>query len=321
VKLSIVTTLFRSSPYLDEFHRRATAAAASLVGDDYEIVMVNDGSPDTSLEQAIELSTRDPHVVVVDLSRNFGHHKAMVAGLEHADGELLFLLDSDLEEEPEWLPEFHRALLAERADVVYGRQQERKGGWFERWSGEAYYSVFNWLCNIEHPRNIATARLMTRRYADALLQYRERELVISCLWVIAGFKQVEQLVRKHATSRTTYSLLSRAALAAGAITSFSEVPLKLIFFVGLFVFGCALLYASYLIALRFYMSQALDGWTSVMVSIWLLGGMIISFVGVVGMYLSKVFVETKQRPLTIVREIHGKKAVTGDRRSLRAALR
>ena len=321
MKLSIVTTLYRSAPYIDEFHRRATAAAVSLVGDDYEIVMVHDGSPDTSLEQAIELSARDPHVAVVDLSRNHGHHRAMMAGLEHADGELLFLLDSDLEEEPEWLPDFHRSLLAERADVVSGRQQERKGGWFERWSGEAYYSLFNWLCNIEHPRNIVTARLMTKRYVDALLQYRERELVISCLWVITGFKQVERLVRKHASSRTTYSLWSRTALAAGAITSFSEVPLKLIFYVGVVVFCCALLYASYLIALRFYMSQALDGWTSVMVSIWLLGGMIISFVGVVGMYLSKVFVETKQRPLTIVREIHGKKAVPGDRRPLRAVLR
>jgi putative glycosyltransferase len=319
VKLSIVATLYRSSSYLDEFHRRATAAAASLVGDDYEIVLVNDGSPDDSLERAIELSARDPHVAVVDLSRNFGHHKAMVAGLEHADGELLFLLDSDLEEEPEWLPEFHRSLLAERADVVYGRQQERKGGFVERWSGEAYYTLFNWLSNIEHPRNIVTARLMTRRYVDALLQYRERELVISCLWVIAGFKQVERLVRKHSSSRTTYSLTRRAALAAGAITSFSEVPLKLIFYVGVLVFAAALVYASYLVALRFYAAQALDGWTSVMVSVWLLGGMIISFVGVVGMYLSKVFVETKQRPLTIVREIHGKKA--GDRRSLRAALR
>lgn len=309
MRLSIVATLYRSSSYLEEFHRRATASAAALVGDDYEIVLVNDGSPDSSREQAIDLSARDPHVMVVDLSRNFGHHKAMMAGLEHAGGELVFLLDSDLEEEPEWLREFHQSMLAERADVVYGRQQERKGGWLERWSGEAYYSLFNWLSNIEHPRNIVTARLMTKRYVDALLQHRERELVISCLWVITGFKQVERIVRKHASSGTTYSLARRAGLAANAITSFSEVPLKMIFYVGVFVFGGALLYASYLMARRLFVSQALDGWTSVMVSVWLLGGMIISFVGVVGLYLSKVFVETKQRPLTIVREIHGKKVL------------
>ena len=306
MKLSIVTTLYKSSPYIAEFHRRSTAAARALVDNDYEIVLVNDGSPDGSLEQAIEISKADDHVVVVDLSRNFGHHKAMMAGLENADGELIFLIDSDLEEEPEWLTDFHQLMKEGSADVVYGRQQERKGHWFEKWSGEVYYSIFNWLCNIEHPRNIVTARLMTRRYVDALLQHRERELVISCLWVITGFKQLERVVRKHMSSGTTYSLSKKIEHATNAITSFSEVPLKLIFYVGAIVFGCALLYATYLIALRFYLSQVVDGWTSVMVSIWLLGGMIISFVGVVGIYLSKVFSETKQRPHTIIREIHGK---------------
>ncbi len=277
-----------------------------MTDNDYEIVLVNDGSPDDSLEQAIQLSKMDEHVVVVDLSRNFGHHKAMMAGLENADGELVFLIDSDLEEEPEWLTDFHELMMAGGADVVYGRQQERKGNWFEKWSGELYYSMFNWLCNIDHPRNIVTARLMTRRYVDALLQHRERELVISCLWVTTGFKQVEQVVRKHNTSGTTYSLSKRFAHAANAITSFSEVPLRLIFYVGIVVFGCALVYATYLVALRFYLSEVVDGWTSVMVSIWLLGGMIISFVGVVGIYLSKVFSETKQRPHTIIRAIHGR---------------
>jgi putative glycosyltransferase len=306
MKLSIVTTLFKSSPYIDEFHQRSSAAARALAGDDYEIVIVNDGSPDDSLEKAIGISRDDRHVVVVDLSRNFGHHKAMMAGLENSTGELVFLIDSDLEEEPEWLTDFDALRIASGADVVYGRQQDRKGNWFEKWSGEIYYSIFNWLSNIEHPRNIVTARLMTRRYVDALLQYRERELVISCLWVITGFKQVEQVVKKHMASDTTYSLSKKIEHATNAITSFSDVPLKLIFYIGIIVFGCALLYASYLVVLRLYLSQMVDGWTSVMVSIWLLGGMIISFVGIVGIYLSKVFSETKQRPHTIIREIYGK---------------
>jgi putative glycosyltransferase len=308
MKLSIVATLYNSSPYIDEFHRRASACAKALAGDDYEIVLVNDGSPDRSLEQAVRISEQDRHVVVVDLSRNFGHHKAMMVGLEHADGELIFLIDSDLEEEPEWLTQFHELLAASGADVVYGRQQDRKGGWLEKWSGELYYSLFNWLCNIEHPRNIVTARLMTRRYVQALLQHRERELVISCLWVTTGFKQVECIVQKHMSSPTTYSLSKKIEHATNAITSFSEVPLKLIFYVGAVVFGCALLYATYLIVLRLYLSQAVDGYTSLMVSIWLLGGMIISFVGIVGIYLSKVFSETKQRPHTIIRQIYGKPA-------------
>lgn len=305
MKLSVVSTLYRSAPYIDDFHRRVTSTAQKLT-DDYEIILVNDGSPDDSLDRAIRLSELDDHVIVVDLSRNFGHHKAMMAGLEHALGEQIFLIDSDLEEEPEWLLDFSTLMAAEKADVVYGKQQERKGGWFERWSGEIYYSVFNWLCNIDHPRNIVTARLMTHRYVKALLQYREREVVISCLWVSTGFKQCEKVVKKHMSSSTTYSLHKRIEHAVNAITSFSEVPLRLIFYLGISVLACALGYAGYLSFNRVFLSQPVDGWTSVMVSIWVFGGMIISFVGVIGIYLAKVFSETKQRPYTIVREVHGR---------------
>lgn len=306
MKLSIVATLYKSAPYIAEFHRRASAAASQLVGEDYEIVLVNDGSPDDSLELAVKLTEADDHVVVVDLSRNFGHHKAMMAGLEQAFGDLVFLVDSDLEEEPEWLERFAKIMAAEQADVVFGVQESRKGGLIERWSGELYYSVFNWLSNIDHPRNITTARLMTRRYVDALLGFRERELVISCLWVITGFKQLSCAVTKHGSSETTYSLAKKLAHATNSITSFSEVPLRLIFYMGVFIFACSLAYTLVLAFNRIFLSHPVDGWTSVMVSIWLLGGLVISFVGIIGIYLSKIFSETKQRPYTIVRQIHGR---------------
>lgn len=310
MKLSVVATLYRSAPHLHEFHARASEAARSFAGDDYEIVLVNDGSPDNSLDLAIELTRIDPHVTVVDLSRNFGHHKAMVAGLSQARGERIFLIDSDLEEEPEWLGEFAATMAAESADVVYGVQEVRKGNWFERWSGEAYYTVFNYLANIDHPRNIVTARLMSRRYVDALLQFREREMVISCLWVITGFKQCARPVKKHMGSATTYSLSKKIEHATNSITSFSEVPLRMIFYVGLIILGGALMYAAYLVFHKLVLATPMDGWTSVMVSIWLLGGMIISFVGLIGIYLSKIYSETKQRPAIIVREIYGQSSST-----------
>lgn len=306
MKLSIVATLYQSAPYIAEFYRRASAAAEQLVGDDYEIVLVNDGSPDDSLERAIALTKSDAHVVLVDLSRNFGHHKAMRAGLEQARGDLIFLIDSDLEEEPEWLISFFQQINDEKADVVYGVQGTRKGGWFERWSGAAYYVMLNWLLSIEHPRNITTTRLMTRRYVDALLSHREVEAVISCLWVITGFKQSPQTVKKHMTSSTTYGLSKKINHLVNAVTSFSAVPLKLIFFCGVLVFLGALLYAAILIVNHSMRSQSVDGWTSIMVSVWLLGGMIISFIGIIGIYLSKIFAETKQRPYVIVRTIYGR---------------
>ena len=305
MKLSIVATLYQSAPYIDEFHKRACAAARQLVGEDFEILLVNDGSPDNSLDLAIKLTEQDSHVVVVDLSRNFGHHKAMMTGLTHAKGERVFLIDSDLEEEPEWLAEFASTMAAESADVVYGVQDARKGNWFERWSGELYYTVFNYLANIDHPRNIVTARLMSRRYVDALLQFREREMVISCLWVITGFKQCERKVKKHMGSATTYSLAKKIGHATNSITSFSEVPLHMIFYTGIIIFAFALSYAGYLVFLKLVLSAPMDGWTSVMVSIWVLGGMVISFLGLIGIYLSKVFSETKQRPSSIIRKIYG----------------
>jgi len=259
---------------------------SKLVGEDYEIVLVNDGSPDNSLDIAVQLTETDNHILVVDLSRNFGHHKAMMVGLEHSIGEKVFLIDSDLEEEPEWLINFSEQMVVEKSDVVYGVQSVRKGDWFERWSGAIYYSIFNWLSYIDHPKNMVTARLMSRRYVNALLSHKEREIVMSCLWVITGFKQCSQIVKKHTTSNTTYSLSKKLGHLVNAITSFSEAPLKMIFFCGIVVFCGAMLYASILTFNRLFMSQPVDGWTSIMVSIWVLGGMVISFIGVIGIYLA-----------------------------------
>ncbi|SDW04932.1 glycosyltransferase family 2 protein [Thiocapsa roseopersicina] len=306
MKLSLVATLYRSAVYVEDFHRRATAAARAFAGDDYEIVLVNDGSPDDSLERARKLTEVDQHVVVVDLSRNFGHHKAMMTGLEFAEGDLIFLIDSDLEEEPEWLPDFYQVMAAERADVVYGVQRTRKGSITERWSGEIYYTLLELLSSVKHPRNITTARLMSRRYVNALLRHRENEVVISFLWIITGFKQCAYTVDKHGTSKTTYSLTKKLAHFTNSITSFSEVPLRFIFYIGALILVCSLAYSGHLAFTRVFLSHPVDGWTSVMVSIWVLGGMVISFVGIIGIYLSKVFSETKQRPFTIVREVHGR---------------
>lgn len=305
MKLSIVATLYQSAPYINEFYERTSAVARELVGEEFEIILVNDGSPDSSVDLAIKLTEQDSHVVVVDLSRNFGHHKAMLAGLTYAKGNKVFLIDSDLEEAPEWLLDFASIMEAESADVVYGVQEVRKGRWFERWSGEVYYTLFNYLANIDHPRNIVTARLMSRRYVDSLLQFRERELVISCLWVIAGFKQFACAVKKLTNGSTTYSIAKRFKHAVNSIISFSEVPLRMIFYTGLAIFAGAIFYVGNIVFHRLVLSAIPDGWTTVVASIWLLGGMIIMFLGLIGIYLSKVFSEAKQRPSFIVREIYG----------------
>ncbi|VFR43017.1 InterPro IPR001173 COGs COG0463 [plant metagenome] len=304
MKLSVVTTLYRSAPYIEQFHAQATTAAREFSDGDYEIVFVNDGSPDNSLDQVVELLEHDPHVVVVDLSRNFGHHKAMMTGLAYSRGQMIFLIDSDLEEEPEWLARFSAQMEREVCDVVYGAQDSRKGGWFERWSGQWFYRLFKAFTGLALPENVVTARLMTRRYVDALLRHEEREVFMAGLWHITGFAQSPCIVKKHSTSETTYTFRSKMSLLVNSVTSFSNVPLVSIFYVGVSISVFAFVYMSYLVLSWILLERPMSGWTSVMASIWLLGGMIISFVGVVGIYLSKIFSEVKRRPYSIVRKVY-----------------
>jgi len=306
MKLSTVATLYQSAQHIEEFCRRAGASARQLVDDDYEIVLVNDGSPDNSLELAVRLSESDRHVIVVDLSRNFGHHKAMMTGLAHARGERVFLIDSDLEEEPEWLLSFSEQMARDCCDVVYGVQERRKGGVFERWSGQWFYRFFYALTGMALPENIVTTRLMTRRYVDALLCHDEREVFMAGLWHITGFDQRPQTIKKHGTSETTYNLRRKMSLLVNSVTPFSNVPLIGIFYIGVAISLVAGAYTVYLLSYWMFFAKPLSGWTSVMASIWLLGGLVISFIGVVGIYLSKIFSETKRRPYTIVRQIYGR---------------
>ncbi len=199
MKLSIVTTLYKSAEFIDAFYKRAIAAAA-IVDTNFEIIMVNDGSPDESLALAVALQEGDPRVVVVDLSRNFGHHRAMMTGLSFARGELVFLIDSDLDEDPELLAEFLKVLRHEDCDVVYGIQEYRRGNLSEVITGSLFYWLITRLGGISIPKNTMTARLMTRRYVRNLLLHREREVVIAGLWVATGFKQIPILYQEETSA-------------------------------------------------------------------------------------------------------------------------
>lgn len=303
MKLSIVATLYKSAPYITEFHQRASVVAKQLVGEEYEIVFVNDGSPDNSLDVALKLTKLYNHVVVVDLSRNFGHHKAMMTGLGYATGEQVFLIDSDLEEEPEWLLSFAKQMETEESDVVYGVQSKRRGGFFEQATGKLFYKTFRFLTGIAQPNDIVTARLMSRRYVNALLLHQERELNIGGLWVITGFKQAQKIVLKHATSPTTYSLSQKLSHLVNAVTSFSSKPLVYTFYSGLFISITAITYIAYL-TIRYFIAAPPDGYTSIIASVWLFSGLIIFFIGLQGIYISKVFSEVKQRPYSIIRHVY-----------------
>ena len=304
MELSIVTCLFYSAPYIEEFYKRISATAQKIT-DDYEIIFVNDGSPDNSLEIAISLFEQDPKMKVIDLSKNYQHHKAIMTGLEHASGSLVFGIDCDLEEEPELLSTFYEEIKKNPdADVIYGVQEARKGGVFERQSGRLFYSLFNMLSNDRITPNLTSASLSTKRYIQSLVRHKEREVFLPGISATTGFKKVPITVKKVSKGSSTYTLRRKIALFVNAITSFSNKPLIYVFYIGCIISLLSGVAGLYLVLRKLIFGSILVGWSSVMVSLWFLGGLLILCIGIIGIYLSKIFVEVKQRPYTIIRQIY-----------------
>lgn len=302
--LSIVTTLYRSQQYIERFYTEA-CRIADAIGLSFEIVFVNDGSPDNDLQVARALHNRDGRVKLVDLSRNFGHHRALMSAFAYASADLVYVTDVDLEEPMDFLRTCYDRFQQGDCDVVYGYQSERRGTWLTRVTGELFWKVFNFLCNAKLPRNMVTARLMSKRYVASLLEHREYDPYIVGLWVATGYTQVGLPMEKRYSGYSTYSTLKRMRLAVSSIISFSNRPLLLSVGIGLVICLLASLYIIYLIGQWLILGNPIEGWTSLIVSVWLLGGINLFFIGLVGLYISKIFTEVKGRPNVIVREVYG----------------
>ncbi len=301
-RLSVLTSLYGSAPYIEEFYTRCLAVIQSL-GIEYEFVFVDDGSPDEGNALVQGLIKRDPCVRLIELSRNFGHHKAIMIGLEHVQGELVFMLDSDLEEEPELLATFHAMMMESDAevDVVYGVMEQRKGSLFERVSGAAFYKIINFLSDLPIPENIMAARLMTRQYVDSLVQYQETQLYLGGVMMMAGFNQVAVPTQKMSKGRSSYTFARRYTLALDALISFTNKPLTFIAFFGIGICFVSFLMVAFCIA---RVGVDLEGWMLVLASIWFLGGLTMCSIGLVGFYIGRIFIQVKGRPNAIVKRIH-----------------
>lgn len=303
--LSIVTTMYRSRRFLDQFLSECQQAAAESGCGSFEIVLVNDGSPDDCVTYAIGRMKDIPQLVIVDLSRNFGHHYAMQAGLRHARGELIMLIDCDLEVSPLILREFKTKLQASGCDMVYGFQEMRKGGLFERASGGFFYKAFNLLSDIQIPENIATERLMTRRYVQALLQLGDHNLFMGGMMSWTGFEQIGLPVqKKQREGKSSYTLLRRIHLMINAVSSFSALPLVWMFNVGMMITTVSFLHMFYLLFRKLFFNDAIIGFTSVMALMLLILGILTTGLGIIGIYLGKVFTQVQNRPTYIVKDIH-----------------
>ncbi|QAA94688.1 glycosyltransferase family 2 protein [Pollutimonas thiosulfatoxidans] len=305
MKLSIITTLYNSEPFIQEFYNRISRTASQKANEEYELIFVVDGSPDNALSLALEIQASDPKVHVIELSRNFGHHAAIIAGLSHCQGDQVFLIDCDLEEQPEWLSLFYKTQIETQSDVVFGVQAERVSSRNSNFFGELFWSALNLMSSVSIPHSPMTCRLMTKQYVESLLEIGDRVLYLAGAFAWAGFKQTAIPLKKSPRPKeykSSYSLSRKLVQVVDSFASFSIAPLTLIFFVGLTVWlGSLLFAAALLIEKAIYPDLILSGFTAVMLSLWFIGGTIILFLGILGLYLAKIFQEVKRRPLYLVR--------------------
>jgi len=305
--LSIVTTLYKSERFLDRFVAQCRLAMADINCNNYELIFVNDGSPDHSLDKVLNLKETNNNIVAVDLSRNFGHHYAIMAGLSYSTGDYVFLIDCDLEVPPTQIPVFYNSIIHDKeTDVVYGIQETRKGSFIERTVGGLFYNFFNSLTDTQIPENLLTERIMSRRYVDELIKMGDKNIFMAGMMQWVGFKQLPITIKKGLREgKSTYTLGKRISLSMQAITSFSSYPLIMLFKFGFFISTLSVLTGAYfLIQKLIYPEIVLSGFTFLIVVLLFSVGIIISSLGILGIYIDKLFNQTKNRQTFIVKDIY-----------------
>lgn len=304
VALSVVVPCYGEEASLPALYNRVTRVCAETAGDDYEIVLVNDGSKDRTWPLIALLAESDRHVVGVNLSRNHGHQIALTAGLAICRGGRILVLDADLQDPPELLPEMLR-LMDAGADVVYGRRIERQGeSPFKRWSASLFYRLLGALAEIEMPPDAGDFRLISRRALDVLNSMPEQHRFVRGMVTWIGFTQVALPYRRepraHGTSK--YPLSRMIAFATDAITAFSVRPLRLSSGLAVLFALMGLLVMAYAIY-SWRTGVAVAGWTSLMCVVLIMGSAQLFVLGIFGEYLGRLAVESKRRPLYVVKEI------------------
>ena len=313
--LSVVIPCFNEEACLTELHRRITEAARMSVGGDYEIVLVNDGSRDRTWEMMKMLAEGDRHLVAINLSRNHGHQLALTAGLDLCSGDRILIIDADLQDPPELIPEMMARMDEDGADVVYAVRRQRAGETaFKKATASLFYRMLSRITDVDIPLDAGDFRLMSRRALDALLSLPEQARFIRGMVAWVGFRQVPFLydrAQRHA-GETKYPLRKMIAFALDAVTGFSTAPLKLASHIGLWLVAASILLLLY-IAVGFLTGSAIQGWTSLMLVVVVLGAVQMFVLGMIGEYLGRLFMESKRRPLYIVSDVAGR---AGGRRQL-----
>jgi dolichol-phosphate mannosyltransferase len=304
--VSVVVPLYNEAGNVDELVRRVSEIMDRLTpdGDDYEIVAVDDGSQDATLAALRAARVRQPRLVVVSLSRNFGHQIAATAGLDAARGDAVVLMDGDLQDPPELIAAF-LAKWRDGFDVVYATRKARKGeSAFKLFTARVFYRTIRRLTNVSIPVDTGDFRLMSRRVVDALAQTREKHRFLRGLVSWVGFAQIGVEYERDAryTGETKYPISKMLKFAIDGITSFSEIPLRFATYLGSFVAVAAVVYAIVVLILKIYGYNE-PGYTSMMVAILFLGAVQLITIGIAGEYLGRIYDQVKSRPLYFVSSV------------------
>jgi polyisoprenyl-phosphate glycosyltransferase len=308
ITYSIIVPVLNEQEVLKEFYKRLNTVMLSLK-DSYEIIFVNDGSVDNSLDIMREFQKKNQRIRIIDFSRNFGHQIAITAGMDYTQGEAVVVIDSDLQDPPEVILEFIKK-WKDGAEIVYGVRKKREGETlFKKLTAKLFYRVLGRITKIEIPLDAGDFRLLDRKIVDIFKKnIRERNRYIRGLTSWVGFKQVGVFYdrEKRFAGKTKYPFSKMIKFGLDAIISFSIFPLRLIACLGIFVASSSFLYGIYALFLKFFSNKTIPGWTSLILAVTFLGGIQLISLGLVAEYLSRINDESKARPLYVVREVIGK---------------
>ena len=299
--IEIVVPVFNEEGNVEELYRQVSAALDPL-GLTYGFLYVDDGSRDGTVAKLQELGAKDPRVKHLSFTRNFGHQAALLAGLEHSTGECVVTMDGDLQHPPQVVPQLVRHWLDGVDIVVTSRDLGKSMSAFKRMATLGFYGLMNRISGLHLPPGAADFRLLDRRAVDTLVAFPERQKFLRGLTAWTGYRAVtvEYQVGARHSGQAKYTIRGLARLALNGITSFSAKPLRLAFYLGLIIFALSATYGLVAIVAHF-MGSTPPGWTSVLVSVLAIGGLQMTFIGLIGEYLARVFDEVKRRPYYLLK--------------------
>ena len=303
MKLSIVVPVFNEEESLDELFNRSLSALERITPN-FELILVNDGSSDNSLEIIKTFHEKDKRYKVIDLSRNFGHQAAVLAGISHTSGEYVGVMDADLQDPPELFQEFLDKAMKDGFDVVYGVRKKRKEGWLKKIGYLLYYRLLTRIANLDLPLDSGDFCLMHRRVVDEILSIPEQGLYIRGIRHWVGFRQIGLPYDRpeRFAGDTKYSFRALFKLAYNGIFGFSDFPIRFMGQIGVLTIIISLLYTIFILSKKLIWGDIIEGFTTLILAIFFFGGVQLLSISILGEYIIRTYNESRKRPLFIVKE-------------------